>query len=99
MLYVSLGFSAFLLVVVNAIALSRRKEGVGRASLFGLAATVLFFWATMLALSLNALLVAVVGAVCWAVRPGAAGSWRPPSAQPSPLTPSSPCRTCGPGTG
>jgi hypothetical protein len=68
MLFVSLAFSAVFLVIVNGIALLHRKQGVGRASLLSLAGIFALFFCTMTQLlPLNAVLVAVVGAVCWAV--------------------------------
>jgi hypothetical protein len=74
MLYVSLALSALLLAVVNAVALYPRKPRVGTASALSAAAIIpTCYCTTLMVPALNALLVAVAGAVCWRV--GARPRW------------------------
>jgi hypothetical protein len=68
MLYLSLVVSAVFLAIVNGIAFSNREKGVGRASLWSLAGIVALPICANLLLPLIALLTAVVGGVCWAVK-------------------------------
>ncbi len=67
MLLISLAVSAVLLVVINAVAFPRRGPGAGGAALCSLGAAFLLFCLTE-ALTVSLLLVAVAGAVCWAIK-------------------------------
>jgi hypothetical protein len=68
MLYLCLFLSALLLVVVNAVALRRNDPRVGLAALVSVAAAVPLLATGFLLPTGNALLVALAGAVCWALK-------------------------------
>jgi hypothetical protein len=69
MLFFSLVVSTIFLAIVNAIAFSRKGTGAGRATLCSIVGGVFVFVCTgTLTLPLNALAVAVTGAICWAAK-------------------------------
>jgi hypothetical protein len=77
MLFISLGLSAVLLLVVNLVILFRGKEGIGTASMLSTVAIIPAYALTFVVLALNALLIAVAGGVCWIL--GARPRWFLPS--------------------